>query len=80
MKNNRRLSKVRRKCMALFAAGILFAWPLGSCNLGQVDVSSSIAINARDVLTGIIVGAIIDPLEQASGGPWPRSCRTSGFP
>jgi hypothetical protein len=51
--------------MALFAAGILFAWPLGSCNLGQVDVSSSISISARDVLTGIIVGAIIDPLEQA---------------
>ena len=65
MKNNKRLSNVRRKCVALFAAGTLFAWPLGSCNLGQVDVSSSITISARDVLTGIIISAIIDPLEQA---------------
>ena len=65
MKNYKHLSNVRRKCVALLAAGMLFAWPLGSCNLGQVDVSSSITISARDVLTGIIISAIIDPLEQA---------------
>ena len=65
MKNRKHLSNVRKKCVALFTAGVLFAWPLGSCNLGQVDVSSSITISARDVLTGIIISAIVDPLEQA---------------
>ena len=65
MKNHKHLAKTQRKFAALLAAWMLFAWPLGSCDLGQIDVSSSISINARDVLTGLIIGAIIDPIETA---------------
>lgn len=65
MDKKARLLKVQRKFTAMMAGGLLLAWPFGSCNLGNVDVSSSVSISAREVLTGIIISAIVDPIEQA---------------
>jgi hypothetical protein len=62
VRNYRQLSTLQRFGL-LGASSVLFAFPWGACNLGQITTTSTVTLDTRSVVVQLIQAAIITPLQ-----------------
>jgi hypothetical protein len=53
----------RKKCVAAGLGAVLLAFPVGGCELDQITATSTVTLDAREVIISAIRGAILTPLD-----------------
>jgi hypothetical protein len=54
---------MRKKFAAAGLGTLLFAFPLGGCELDQITATSTVTLDTREVLISAIRGAILTPID-----------------
>ena len=57
-----RCHRLKTKLVALTAAGCLFGLP-AACNLGTFAASQTISLDGRQVITQLLINAIVGPIQ-----------------
>lgn len=64
MKSYRQLSWYKR-LLVFSTMGTTFAWPLGACDLGEFQTTSTVTLDGREVVAFLIRSTVLSPIEQA---------------
>ncbi len=59
-----RLGRMKR-ALTLGAAGVLFASPFASCDLGQFTTTSTVTLDGREVVSFLVRSWLLTPIENA---------------
>jgi hypothetical protein len=63
MSNGQGFGKVRKKLAALGLGVLLFQLPFGGCEFDQITATSTVTLDAREVMISAIRGAILTPID-----------------
>lgn len=55
----------QRRLVALGMSGTVFAFPWGSCDLGEFTTTSTVTLSGRDVVSFLVRSAVLTPVETA---------------
>jgi hypothetical protein len=57
------MRKMRRKLGLLATGAMVYAFPFGGCQIGEITTSATTTVDGREVIIGLVREAILSPID-----------------